>query len=482
MRLVFSAVAGALVSWSFYQGHWWASILGSTFLLLALDSQARRTRLQVTALFAMTYFGFHVQWVSVLGFDAWLGLTILCALPWLLFAVLPIDSKSRWFLIQPAAFVVVVEAIRSSTPWGGFPWGLLAYSQVDGPLVTLATLGGQALVSGVVVVCAAILIKFVRFRSFGALLLLFILTVSASMINYQTSYKTIQLSAIQGNVPRIGNDLSTQRAAVLTNHVATTELLLAEIESGKATAPALIVWPESSTDIDPLVPGIAASEIERLVANSDAPILIGATTTHSSDSQSSGPTNSGILWTKSGPGQIYSKNHLVPFGEYVPLRGILANWISRLDQIPNDFVPGDGPGVFSVGGDKIGDVICFEVAYANHIYNTVNAGAQVMAVQTNNATYGNTAQPEQQFAITRFRAIETQRAFLVASTSGISGLIQNDGSVSMRTQQFESAIVSGEAPLISGRTFSTKHPYWVLMASLIFLLFTTLKLWLQKAQ
>jgi apolipoprotein N-acyltransferase len=160
----------------------------------------------------------------------------------------------------------------------------------------------------------------------------------------------------------------------------------------------------------------------------------------------------------------------VPFGEYLPLRDVLAKWITRFDQIPNDFVPGDGPGVFDVAGMQVGDVICFEVAYANHIYDTINSGAQVITVQTNNATYGNTTQPEQQFAITRFRAIETQRAFLVASTSGISGLVQNDGSVSGRTNQFESAIVTGEAALISEKTFSTRYSFWVLVLSVIVLL------------
>jgi apolipoprotein N-acyltransferase len=124
---------------------------------------------------------------------------------------------------------------------------------------------------------------------------------------------------------------------------------------------------------------------------------------------------------------------------------------------------------------QIGDVICFEVAYANHIYDTINKGAQLITVQTNNATYGNTTQPEQQFAITRFRAIETQRAFLVASTSGISGLIQNDGSVSERTEQFEAAIVTGEAPLISEKTFSAKYPFWVLALSIGFLMFSLLR-------
>jgi apolipoprotein N-acyltransferase len=425
--------------------------------------------------FALTFFAFHVQWVSVLGNDAWFGLVILCTLPWMLFALLPVDSKSKWFYLQPAALVIVLEAIRASWPWGGFPWGLLAYSQVDGPLVALSTIGGQSLVSGVVVVCAAIAVKFVKFRSFSALMLLLFISICSASVSSFNSNDSVQLAAIQGNVPRVGNELSAQRAAVLNNHLRTTEQLLAEIESGLIPEPDLIVWPESGTDIDPLVPGIAAEAISELASRSAAPILIGATTWYSSGSEGEGPTNSGIMWTGNGPSQIYSKNHLVPFGEYVPLRDVLAKWITRFDQIPNDFVPGEGPGVFDVSGAQIGDVICFEVAYANHIYDTINAGAQVITVQTNNATYGNTTQPEQQFAITRFRAIETQRAFLVASTSGISGLIQNDGSVTDKTKQFESAIVTGEAPLISEKTFSTKYPYWGLVISVMFLLFASRK-------
>jgi apolipoprotein N-acyltransferase len=170
----------------------------------------------------------------------------------------------------------------------------------------------------------------------------------------------------------------------------------------------------------------------------------------------------------------------VPFGEYIPLREVLAKWITRFDQIPNDFLPGIETGVFNIADKQVGDVICFEVAFANHIYETINAGAQVVVVQTNNATYGNTAQPEQQFAITRFRAIETQRAFLVASTSGISGLIQNDGSVSARTNQFESAIVTGQAELINDKTFSTRYPNWVLLVSIALLLTTSRNVWLRK--
>ena len=482
MRFLLSFAAGALLAWSFYPNHWWAAIIGIALLLSCLDSKSRKSRIKITAVFGFSFFGFHVQWVSVLGIDAWVGLTLLCTLPWLLFAAMPIDSKSKWFYFQPAAAIVLVEAVRANWPWGGFPWGMIAYSQVDGPLVPLATLGGQALASGVVVVCAALLIKLLKFRSLTALGILAIISASAASVSSFTSSQSLQLAAIQGNVPRVGNELSVQRAAVLNNHLITTERLFSQINSGETPQPDLIVWPESGTDIDPLVPGIAATEINDLAKKSKAPILIGATTWNSADANRQGPTNSGILWSSAGPGEIYSKNHLVPFGEYVPLRGFLAKWITRFDQIPNDFIPGTGPGVFEVSSAKVGDVICFEVAYANHIYNTINSGAQLITVQTNNATYGNTPQPEQQFTITRFRAIETQRTFLVASTSGISGLIQHDGTVSSRTGQFESAIVSGQASLISEKTFSTKHPYWVILASIAILVFSFRRIFYRKSK
>jgi apolipoprotein N-acyltransferase len=481
MRFLVSITAGTLVAWSFGPNRWWAAILGFAILLVALDSMSRRRRLKYTFVFALAFFAFHVQWVSVLGNDAWIGLTLVCTLPWLLFALLPIDSKSNWFYLQPAAMVVVLEAIRAAWPWGGFPWGLLAFSQLDGPLVKLSTLGGQAIVSGAVVLCAAALIKLFKHRSFTAVLIVGLCLLTARSVDIKQSEEMVTLSAVQGNVPRVGNELSAQRAAVLNNHIKTTELLLSDIKSGKAPAPDLIVWPESGTDIDPLAPGIAADEINRIASLTEVPILIGATTWNGVSNKESGPTNSGILWTQAGPGQIYSKNHLVPFGEYIPMRDVLANLITRFDQIPNDFVPGDGPGVFQIGNKAIGDVICFEVAYANHIYETVAAGAQVFVVQTNNATYGNTLQPEQQFAITRFRAIETQRAFLVASTSGISGLIQQDGSVTQRTEQFESAIVTGTAPLISERTISTGYPYWVRLVSFALLVVSTRQNWKRRA-
>jgi len=469
VRYPLAAIAGAITAWSFYPNHWWAAILGVAMFLWTADFQSRSKRIKLALVFASTLYAFHVQWVSVLGNDAWLILVVICTLPWLLVSILPIDSKSRYFYFAPAAVIVLIEVLRASIPWGGFPWGLIAYSQLDGPLVSLATLGGQALVTGVVVIFASTLVKLLKHQKILGLIIPLIILGFAYNVEPLTSPESITLSGVQGNVPRTGLDLKSQRLAVLQNHVNKTKELLGEISAGNVAEPDLIVWPESGTDIDPLRPGISATQISSLVGQTKIPILIGATTWNGTlpGEIGAGPRNVGILWSaKEGPGQLYTKNFLVPFGEYLPLRELLASFITRFDQIPNDFVAGQAVGVFNIAGKLVGDVICFEVAYANHVRETISAGAQVMVVQTNNSTYGNTAQPEQQFAITRFRAIENQRAFLVASTSGISGLISNDGTVMAKTTQFEPALVTGEVSLITKNTTSQNHPNWVTFASI----------------
>jgi apolipoprotein N-acyltransferase len=152
---------------------------------------------------------------------------------------------------------------------------------------------------------------------------------------------------------------------------------------------------------------------------------------------------------------------------------VLSEYISRFDAIPNDFVPGNELGLFEAGGVNFGNVICFEIAFGDQIRQLVNADAQFISVQTNNATYGRTNQPEQQFQISRFRAIEHKRSVIVASTSGISGAIDPNGVVLAKTPQFKPAIVATELPLVEGKSFADQYPRWAVFACFM-ILFTWL--------
>ena len=171
------------------------------------------------------------------------------------------------------------------------------------------------------------------------------------------------------------------------------------------------------------------------------------------DRANTGWFNRAIVWSAKGvPGAYYDKIHPVPFGEYIPLRSLLAPRVKALNQIPNDMVRGKRPGVLQVGPARAGVLMCFEVAYDGLLRNLVNHGADVIVVPTNNATYTGTGQIEQQFAMSRLRAVETGRYVVVASTNGISGIVAPDGHVVVRAPQRRQVVLERQVELIHGRT------------------------------
>jgi apolipoprotein N-acyltransferase len=172
--------------------------------------------------------------------------------------------------------------------------------------------------------------------------------------------------------------------------------------------------------------------------------------------------NQGILWEpETGPVASYSKTKPVPFGEYIPHRAQLAQLFERLDQIPRDMVPGTEPGLFEVAGARLGDVICFEIAYDEVVHDVARLGAEVLVVQTNNATYMGTGQVEQQFAIARLRALETSRYVVVVATNGVSGVIAPDGSVVERAPVRETVVMEQGIPLRTVTTPAIRLSRWV---------------------
>jgi apolipoprotein N-acyltransferase len=273
----------------------------------------------------------------------------------------------------------------------------------------------------------------------------------------------VTAAVVQGNVPRTGMDAFAQREAVLLNHVQASEQLAADIAVGKAPQPQLVVWPENSSDLDPYTDAEAYDQISKAVTALGVPTLVGLVVT-APDGQ--GLQNTGVVWDpQAGPGQTYVKRHPVPFGEYVPFRSLLSPFVSRFDRVPRDFVAGDVPGVLQVGPATVGDVICFEVAYDSVVRDVVRSGADVIAVQTNNATYGRTGQVEQQLAMARLRAVEHGRSVLVAATSGISAVIAPDGQVLAQAPEFTQDALVVRVPLRTGLTLADRLgavPEWLL--------------------
>ncbi|GAC1329519.1 MAG: apolipoprotein N-acyltransferase [Mycobacteriales bacterium] len=473
-RLPAALASGLLLAAAFPpHGGWALAPLGAAGLTLAVRGTRARTGAALGLLAGLALFGPLLGWLRPIGTDAWLALALLQALALcLLGAGLSLATRLAGWPLWTAALWVGEEAGRDRLPLGGFPWGRLAFSQGFSPFTRVAAVGGAPLVSFAVALAGGLLaaaaVAVARRRpvaalgSVAGLAAAGLLCIAAPWATVGGPGPSVRVALIQGNVPRTGLDAFGQRSAVLHNHVDATLELADRIARGQTPRPDLVIWPENSTDIDPLADPEAAALISSAAVAVARPILIGAVL--------AGPgryiRNVGLLWDPvTGPGQSYIKRHPVPFGEYVPARPLLQRLIGRFDRIPHDFLAGSRPGVLAAGGTALGDVICFEVAYDNVVRDAVVAGGRLLVVQTNNATFARSGESAQQLAMSRLRAVEHDRAVLVAATSGISAVVEPDGRLQARTALFTRDIVVAEVPVRATRTVADRLgpvPEWAL--------------------
>jgi len=354
---------------------------------------------------------------------------------------------------------VAGEQVRSVIPYGGFPWGRLAFSQVDTPVAALAWLGGAPLVSFAVAVAGGALgLAFEAVRGRRVLLPTAAVLGAAALyalglavpLDTAAEDGTLRVGLVQGNVPDLGLDSFAQARLVTENHVAETERLIPDLP----WTPDLVVWAENSVDIDPRRDAESHALVTDAARAVGAPILLGTNDYTPVD----GRYNTALLWSGGEAIDTYIKQHPVPFAEYLPLRSIAEKVSPAASRLKVDMLPGTGVGLVTLPSERlgrdvpVGDVICFEVAYDPIVRGSVRAGAEVLVVQTNNATFGDTNESEQQFAMTRLRAIETGRATIQVSTVGVSGFVAPDGSVIAKTGLFTAEHYSREVPLRTSTT------------------------------
>lgn len=413
-----------------------------------------------------------LSWMTIIGTDAWLLLALQCAAWSMLIGVGSVlATRVPLTPLWIAAWWVLVEGIRGRIPWGGFPWGSLSFSQPDTLLGDAAAIGGTALVTAAVAFIGAGLTTLAVEASRGRLraalgtgvaisLVAVLIPLVAPLATPPVNGGTATVAIVQGGTPQMGMGALDVRRAVLDNHVAQTLDLAAAVERGEVEAPDFVLWPENSSDLDPFTDTTVATDISAAARAVGVPIVVGAVTTVPDDPDR--VWNVGIVWTpEQGPTEMYIKTRPVPFGEFIPFREQLAPLIGRFDRVPRDFAAGDRPGNLTPGGVPIGDVICFEIAYSDVVAAVVDNGAEVITVQTNNATYGGTPQPEQQLAISRMRATETGRWVLVAATSGISAVISPDREVSDRMDVGEEGWKVTTVPLVTEPTWAVTSARFV---------------------
>ncbi|WP_411114057.1 apolipoprotein N-acyltransferase [Streptomyces sp. 029-5] len=467
-------VSGALLYASFPpRTLWWLVLPG--FALLAWSLYGRRARA-----------GFGLGYLAGLGFLLpllfWTGAEVGPG-PWLaLVAVealfigltglgIAVVSRLPLWPVWAAAVWILGEAVRARVPFGGFPWGKIAFGQADSVFLPLAALGGTPVLGFAVVLCGFGLYETLRrllaYRRTGTLprramaaaaATVFVPVAAAlaalPLVDDSAEDGTATVAAVQGNVPRAGLEFNAQRRAVLDNHVRRTLQLAADVKAGKVPRPDFVLWPENSSDIDPYRNADAREVIDRAAEAIGVPISVGAVVT-----PDTGPLrNTQILWDpESGPTETYDKRQIQPFGEFLPMRSLVKK-ISPgyAEMVRRDFGRGTKPGVFDLAGTEVGLATCYEAAFDWAVRDTVTHGAQLISVPSNNATFDRSEMTYQQLAMSRVRAVEHSRTVIVPVTSGVSAIIQPDGTITQQTGMFTPDALVAEVPLRSSLTPATR--------------------------
>lgn len=499
-RLSCAVLGGLLFCASFPSlNWWWGAVLGAALLAWVLTHPATTPAggLGYAFLFGLAFYLPLLPWVGLLvGPIPWIALGTVCALFPALFGLCAVTVRRLpgwpiWFALIWAA----QEWLKSILPFGGFPWGSVAFGQTHGPFLPLVQLGGVALLSMAIMLvgfsATAIALEIVKWWHSGhparpaagdsgaadaaqpdqappAVVLpgvCICLVLFASLIVWPQvrhagtgsgGEPAVTVAAVQGNVPRLGFEFNEQRRAVLDNHVQETLRLAEDVRAGAAPQPQFVIWPEDSSDIDPLVNHDAALEISQAAAAIGAPILIGSVLeVPGRPPQDPNYTNTMIVWAPAtGPADRHDKEIVQPFGEYLPMPWLFKH-LSGYAGRAGSFVPRPGSGVVHIAGVPLGVATCWEVIFDRVPRQAVLGGAQLLAVPANNATF-NKRMSEQQLAFAKVRAVEHDRYVVVAGTTGISAVVAPDGGELARTDFFQPAYLDMQVRLKTRLTPATR--------------------------
>lgn len=461
------AVAGALVALSLPPFGWWPlAWIGLAVVAAALPGRGWRVRLALGAGFGLVDYAIGLLWVqefSVYGYVAVVVLSTLYAVA----ALLPVPTSRRGFVAVglPAAFVLSSWA-RDRFPLGGLPLAGLALGQASGPLAPVLRLGGSlGLVAETVLVGVALAElgrlaagagrrwragpgapKLAR-SAFAAAGLVVAVAAGLPLAGFVSPsgagghLPPLRVGLVQGGGPRGTRAIYTNPQIVFDRALAASSHLSGPLN--------LVVWPEGVLQSHrPYQRSADAADVAALAEKDHATFLVGV-------EQDVGTTrylNEVVAWNSHGRRvATYVKNHLVPFGEYVPYRSIVEKLFNVAD-VPLDAIPGHGPGFIRTPAAPLAVMISYEVFFGERARGGVRAGGQLLVVPTNTASYRSTQVPTQEVAADRLRAWETGRWLVQVTPTGYSTVVSPTGQVLQKSRLDAAQVLEAVVPRRTGMT------------------------------
>ena len=457
------AVVGGLVSSLAMPGEdiWPLIFVSVAMILVSIRSLGFWSATGIGFFAGLAFYMSQVEWLSLyLGPVPWIALSVMEAL---IFAVgsgaiaivwswtgrlRKSFYRNSFVALAIATLWTAREWIAINLPYGGFPWSRVAQALSESFLSQLVYFVG---ISGLTFVSVFMTVAVLLTLEAGKIALKAnALGLAASVLALATAWLFIvptaaesgelTVAAVQGNA-NAGLFANAEKGTFLRNHIEATALLDSHPMKDEID---FIVWPENASDLNPQANPLAMAQVHSVVSTYKVPLILGAIT-QSQDVY----FNSSLYYDEQG-NQIdqYDKKRPVPFAEYVPDRQFWNQLAPDLiGLVSRDYAFGTRDGIFELGANQLGVLICFEIAIDDIGRELVAGGAQIILSQTNNADFGRSDETFQQAALARLRAIETGRTVVNISTVGVSRIFLPNGQIISELPIFEPGIMVEKVPL-----------------------------------
>ncbi|MFV0308698.1 MAG: apolipoprotein N-acyltransferase [Desertimonas sp.] len=455
-RALVALGAGLLVALSLPPWGWWPlSFVGVAVFDAVADGQPRRWRFALGSAFGLGWLATGMMWMWQLTVPGYIAASVIFA-AWHGAAELVVPSGRAALVGRPAAHALV-EAWRLSFPFGGVPLATLGIAQVGGPFAGIARVGGVILLTWFVLQVSVAMRRMITSpRRWGLVdrpatialgAAVVVLLVALIAPDGHGTGRFVEVVAVQGGGEQGTRALDVPTRVVTERHIEATQT----IESDPSID--VVVWPENVVDTDDFATSDQLVAITDEAARLGVPIAVGVTA--DVPDRPGIVTNAQIVVTPDGEQfSRYDKVRRVPFGEYVPLHGLLEALGAPVDQVPTNAVAGTEPAVIDLpDGTRFGVIISWEVFFGGRAREGVKHGAEVLMNPTNGASYTGTIVQTQQVASSRLRAIETGRWLVQAAPTGFSEFVSPGGEVISRTAVGEQAVIRHRMELRTGRTW-----------------------------
>ncbi|MCZ6565572.1 MAG: apolipoprotein N-acyltransferase [Gammaproteobacteria bacterium] len=474
------AIAGAILVGAFAPfSYWWLTLICPALLYVSIINRSALDAFLLSIIFGLFFFGFGVPWtfnsIHEFGHAPIFLSAFLASLLVIVLTLFPAFSTYIFCKLRCNAYFSFTSALAFSSLWAlfewlrswiftGFPWLLLGHAHHSSPLQDVIPIFGTygATWLALLVSCLVVVIALGKFRQKVLALISLALVALSLMVANQITWtqaedEELSIALVQGNISQEMKWDRTNHPFIMSKYMQLSE---AHLDAD------IIVWPETAIPTYyTLVKDSFIKELSETAQNNNVDFLVGVFTYD--------PSNGKVFNSVMALGEglsFYQKQHLVPFGEYIPFRGLIS-FLDRYIQIPmEDLSEGEGRPLVSLKGHPVGASICYEAVYGNEVIEAL-PDAKFLINVSNDAWFGDSLAPHQHLEIARSRAIETGRYLLRATNTGISAIIAPDGSIINKSVQFKEDVIRAKIQPYSGLTPYSRWGNWGIVTILFGIMF-----------